>query len=128
MLFYPQSAVSQGMCFNFLSFRCFHLRFTFESIKELGSASTCLSLICSPMCSERRKQEYYQDLSLHPPIQTLLIVILLLNKHLPFKVSCTIVTFLSSFNVVLHPKNHHHPHKFHSSSIFIFLSLASSQE
>ncbi len=33
----PQSVVSQVVCPNFLLFRCFHLRFTFESIKELGS-------------------------------------------------------------------------------------------
>ncbi len=31
--------MSQGMCPNFLLFRCFHFRLTFESIKELGSTS-----------------------------------------------------------------------------------------
>jgi hypothetical protein len=35
----PRSVVSQGVCPNSLLFRCFHLRLTFESIKELGSAS-----------------------------------------------------------------------------------------
>jgi hypothetical protein len=36
---YPQSVASQGACPNSLCFRCFHIIFTFESIKELGSAS-----------------------------------------------------------------------------------------
>jgi hypothetical protein len=36
---YPQSATSQGACPNSLLFCCFHLRLTFESIKEIGSAS-----------------------------------------------------------------------------------------
>jgi hypothetical protein len=33
--FTPQSVVSQGTCPNSLLFRCFHLKLTFESIKEL---------------------------------------------------------------------------------------------
>jgi hypothetical protein len=37
MPFYPQSATSQGESPNPLLFRRFHFRFTFESIKELGS-------------------------------------------------------------------------------------------
>jgi hypothetical protein len=40
--FYPQSVVSQGACPNYLFFRCFHFKFTFESIKELGSVSRLL--------------------------------------------------------------------------------------
>jgi hypothetical protein len=36
----PQSVVSHGACLNSLFFRYFHLKLTFESIKELGSAST----------------------------------------------------------------------------------------
>jgi hypothetical protein len=36
---YPLSAASQRACPNSLFFCCFHLRLTFESIKELGSAS-----------------------------------------------------------------------------------------
>ncbi len=39
MPFYPQSATSWVMCLDFLLFRCFHFRFTFESIKEFGSVS-----------------------------------------------------------------------------------------
>jgi hypothetical protein len=37
--FYPQSATNQGVCPNSLLFLCFQFRFTFESIKELGSTS-----------------------------------------------------------------------------------------
>jgi hypothetical protein len=37
MLLYPQSAIRQGACPNSLFFRCFHFRFTFESIKEFES-------------------------------------------------------------------------------------------
>jgi hypothetical protein len=44
MLFYPQNVVSQGVYPNSLSFRCFHLGFKVESIKELGGASFCASL------------------------------------------------------------------------------------
>jgi len=36
---YPRSVESQGACPNFVFFRCFHLRFTFEFIKEVGSVS-----------------------------------------------------------------------------------------
>jgi hypothetical protein len=36
---YPQNSTSQGVCPNSLLFHCFHLTLTFESIKELGSAS-----------------------------------------------------------------------------------------
>jgi len=36
--FYPRSVVNQGMYPNSLSFRCFHLRFVVESIKELEGA------------------------------------------------------------------------------------------
>ncbi len=39
MPFYPQSVASQGVCPNSLLFHYFHFRLTFESIKELGSAS-----------------------------------------------------------------------------------------
>jgi len=39
MPFYPQSVASQGACPNYLFFRCFQFGLTFESIKELGSAS-----------------------------------------------------------------------------------------
>ncbi len=39
MPIYPQSVVSQRVCPNSLLFRCFHFRFTFESIKKLGSTS-----------------------------------------------------------------------------------------
>jgi len=35
----PQNATSQGTCPNSLLFQCFHFRFTFEPIKELGNAS-----------------------------------------------------------------------------------------
>ncbi len=37
MPLYPRSVASQGACPNSLFFRCFHFKFTFESIKELGS-------------------------------------------------------------------------------------------
>ncbi len=36
---YPQSAISQGTCPDFLPFQCFHFRLSFESIKEFRSAS-----------------------------------------------------------------------------------------
>jgi hypothetical protein len=36
---YPQSVTSQGACPDSLLFCCFHFKFAFESIKELGSAS-----------------------------------------------------------------------------------------
>jgi hypothetical protein len=36
---YPQSATSQGVCPNSLLVQCFQFKLTFESIKELGSAS-----------------------------------------------------------------------------------------
>jgi hypothetical protein len=36
---YPQSAVSQRPCLNFLLFQCFHLRLTFESFEKVGNAS-----------------------------------------------------------------------------------------
>jgi len=39
MPFYPWNVVNQGMCPNFLFFHCFHLRFTFEYLEEVGSAS-----------------------------------------------------------------------------------------
>jgi len=39
MPLYPQSATSQGACLDSLLFHCFHFKLTFESIKELGSAS-----------------------------------------------------------------------------------------
>jgi hypothetical protein len=42
MPLYPQSVMSQGACYNSLFFHCFHFRFTFESIKKLGSASRYL--------------------------------------------------------------------------------------
>jgi hypothetical protein len=38
MTLYPQNATRQGACPNFLLFRCFHLKFTFESLKEVRSA------------------------------------------------------------------------------------------
>jgi hypothetical protein len=45
---YPQSATNQETCPNFLLFHYFHLRLTFESIKELGSASQVMfqMMIC----------------------------------------------------------------------------------
>jgi len=39
MPLYPQSDTNQGACPESLLFHCFRLRLTFESIKELGSAS-----------------------------------------------------------------------------------------
>jgi hypothetical protein len=39
---YPRSVTSQGTCPNSLSFYCFHLGLTFESIRELGCASKLL--------------------------------------------------------------------------------------
>jgi hypothetical protein len=39
MPLYPRSAANQGACFDSLLFHYFHFRLTFESIKELGSAS-----------------------------------------------------------------------------------------
>jgi hypothetical protein len=42
--FYPQSAMSQGVCPNFLLFCYFHLRLTFEFIKDIGSASLLLTI------------------------------------------------------------------------------------
>jgi len=39
MPLYPQSVTSQGTCLNSLLFHCFQFKFTFESIKELESAS-----------------------------------------------------------------------------------------
>jgi hypothetical protein len=42
---YPQSVVSQVMCPNSLLFRCFHFKLTFESIKEVGSASNVVFYI-----------------------------------------------------------------------------------
>ncbi len=47
--FYPCSVASQGMCPNSLSFHCFHLGFTIESIKELGSVSSLVT-IWIPYC------------------------------------------------------------------------------
>jgi hypothetical protein len=44
MPLYPQSATSQGVCPNSLPFRCFQFRFTFESIKELRSASATIDV------------------------------------------------------------------------------------
>jgi len=44
MPFYPQSVVSQGVCPNSSSFCCFQFRLTFESIKELGSASATIDV------------------------------------------------------------------------------------
>jgi hypothetical protein len=41
---YPRSASNQGVCLDSLPFRCFHFRFSFESIKEFGSASSELAL------------------------------------------------------------------------------------
>jgi hypothetical protein len=35
----PQSVASQGVCPNSLLFHCFHLKLTFESIKEVGNTS-----------------------------------------------------------------------------------------
>jgi len=40
---YSQSAANQRACPNSLRFRCFHLRYTFESIKELGRGSFSLN-------------------------------------------------------------------------------------
>jgi len=39
MPLYPQSVASQGVCPNSLLFCCFHFTLTFESIKEVESAS-----------------------------------------------------------------------------------------
>jgi len=36
----PQSATSQGVCLDYLLFRCLQFGLTFESIKELGGALT----------------------------------------------------------------------------------------
>ncbi len=44
MPFNPQSVMSQGCVPNSLLFRYFHFKFTFESIKELGSASFLLMI------------------------------------------------------------------------------------
>jgi len=41
---YPQSATSHGTCPQLLILSLFHFKFTFESIKELGSASHGISL------------------------------------------------------------------------------------
>jgi hypothetical protein len=40
MPFYPRNVANQGAYSNSSFFHCVHLGFTFESIKELGSAST----------------------------------------------------------------------------------------
>jgi hypothetical protein len=45
MPLYLRSVATQGMCPNSLSFCCFHLRLTFEFIKELGSASMKMTSI-----------------------------------------------------------------------------------
>jgi len=44
MPLYPQNAMSQGTCPNSLLFCYFHLKFIFESIKELGSTTDVISL------------------------------------------------------------------------------------
>jgi hypothetical protein len=56
MPFYPQSVVSQGVCPNSLFFRCFHLRLTIESIKELVSASRMVLWI-----KKSSTQVYFQE-------------------------------------------------------------------
>jgi hypothetical protein len=43
----PQSATSQGTCPNSLLFHYFHLRFTFESIKKIGSVPISSCYLCS---------------------------------------------------------------------------------
>jgi hypothetical protein len=46
---YPQSVVNQGACPNSMLFHCFQFRLTFESIKELGSASQYLTIMIIPI-------------------------------------------------------------------------------
>jgi len=36
---YPRSAMNHRVCPNFILFRCFHPRLTFESLEEIGSVS-----------------------------------------------------------------------------------------
>jgi hypothetical protein len=57
MPLYPQSAANQGACPNSLHFLCFQFRFTFESIKELGSTSFIIfsRLILRFIVSKERK-------------------------------------------------------------------------
>jgi hypothetical protein len=43
MPIYPQRVVNLGTCFDFLLFRCFHFKLTFESIKDLESTSIVLA-------------------------------------------------------------------------------------
>jgi hypothetical protein len=45
MPFYSQSVVSQGANPNSLLFHCFHFRFTFEFIKDLGSTSLVIFVL-----------------------------------------------------------------------------------
>jgi hypothetical protein len=52
MPLYPRSVASQGTCRNSISFHCFHLRFTFESIKELGNVSSNLNKYNKGMISK----------------------------------------------------------------------------
>jgi hypothetical protein len=41
---YPRSVVNQGTFLNYLPFRCFQLKLTFEFIKELGNVSKMVGL------------------------------------------------------------------------------------
>jgi hypothetical protein len=48
MPLYPRSAMSQGACPNFLFFRCFHLKLTFESLEEVGNVSSEVLVVIAP--------------------------------------------------------------------------------
>jgi hypothetical protein len=66
MPFYPQSATSKGMCPNSLLLCCFFFRLTFESIKEVGSASPSFNFKYPSMCVHTSHQPYgYSFFTLH---------------------------------------------------------------
>jgi hypothetical protein len=65
MPLYPQSVANQGTCPNFLLFRYFHLRFTFEFIEEVGGASLGV-VICSS--HKGTKENGYLNLQWHDHI------------------------------------------------------------
>ncbi len=51
---YPQNATNQRACPNSWFFYCFHFIFTFESIKELGSALVSLFFKAPRLVSQRK--------------------------------------------------------------------------
>ncbi len=67
---YPQSAASRGVCSNFLLFRCFHLRLTFEFLEEVGNASGKLIKTVDTFFNNAnliicKTSSYWQNLPMH---------------------------------------------------------------